>query len=252
MSFTFLTTLIAGLTLGIKHALDADHVVAVSTIVSDQANPLKAALVGALWGLGHTATLFLVGVGVIIFKVNIPAKLSLSFEFAVGLLLVILGIQTIWKYRRKKIHLHLHHHDGRAHLHFHAHETTPGHDHSHSLVPSSQLLFKLMPSNWELRTVLVGMVHGLAGSAALMLLVIGTIRSAWQGVLYILIFGVGSIAGMLAVSALIGLPFTISAERFKSVNRNIGLLAGVVSIVLGVFVMGEVGFVQGLIYKIKV
>ena len=237
MNVTFLTILALGLTLGIKHALDADHVVALSTMVSDHKHhPLKAATVGVLWGLGHTITLFLVGLGVIVFKITIPVRLSLSFEFTVGILLVLLGIQTLRKYKRRRIHIHSHHHDGQQHSHFHAHETNSSHKHGHSI--------------FRYKSLLIGMVHGLAGSAALMLLVLGTIQSSWQGIAYILVFGAGSIVGMLVVSTLISLPFVVSAERFKSFNHKIQLLAGIMSIALGAFVIGKIGFVEGLIYKL--
>lgn len=237
MESTLLTSLILGFTLGMGHALDADHVVAITTIVSQNRHPLKAALVGISWGIGHTATLSFVGLAVIVFKLTIPNQLALSMEFLVGVVLVALGAQILWKYRRKKVHTHTHDHAGEmpAHLHFHSHADDTEHKH-HNLAHQH-------------KSLMVGMIHGLAGSAALMLLVLSTVGSPVEGVAYILIFGIGSILGMMLLSTLIGLPFAASSQRFGSLNRTIRLVAGAVSVVLGIMVMYEIGFGQGLIYR---
>ena len=195
-----------------EHALDSDHIVAVSTIVSLNRRPLRAVLVGAFWGIGHTLTLLLVGLAVIIFKLVIPFQLALSMEFLVGVVLVILGAQILGKYRIKKVHSHPHF------THYH-------------------------------KSILVGVFHGLAGSAALMLFVFSTVRSAFEGVVYILLFGVGSILGMMVVSTIIGLLFALSAHRLASVNRPIRLVAGMVSVILGIIIMINIGIVDGLINK---
>jgi len=233
MDSTFLTTLILGLTLGMEHALDADHVVAVSTIVSQNKHPFKAALVGTFWGIGHTTTLFLVGMVVIVFKLAIPESLALSMEFLVGVVLFVLGAQIMWEYRTKKVHTHTHDHDGEmpAHPHFHSHAEDAGHKH-HALSHQS-------------KSLIIGMIHGLAGSAALMLIVLGTIRSPLEAIAYILIFGGGSILGMMLISTLIGLPFALS-HRFVSVHRVVRFTAGAISIVLGMIMMYNIGFVEGL------
>lgn len=238
MEETILATLLLGLVLGMQHALDADHLVAVSTIVSRHRNPLKAGLVGVFWGIGHTATLLLAGLAVIVFRLTIPDRLALSMEFLVGIVLVALGMQILWQYRARKVHAHRHDHEeeGEAHLHFHSHAEDPEHAHGHTTSRRKSLM--------------VGMIHGLAGSAALMLIVLGTISSAWEGLAYILIFGLGSIAGMMVVSMLIGLPFALSARRFASLNTGIRLAAGGLSIALGFMVMFEIGFSEGLIYQL--
>lgn len=249
MDSQFLTTLILGFTLGLKHALDPDHVVAVSTIVSDERSLLRSAAVGISWGIGHTLTLLLVGLAVLLFRVTLPEPLALLMEFAVGVMLVILGLQTIWLLRRKRVHAHAHQHDGTRHPHFHAHpvpqEVEQGemqHLHTH---PGPEWRSVLAGVFHDLRlrrkSVLIGMVHGLAGSAALMLLVLATVRSAVQGFAYILIFGIGSVGGMLMISSLIGLPFALSAERSSWLNEKIGLAAGSISIGLGLVVMAEIG-----------
>ncbi|MBI5300627.1 MAG: urease accessory protein UreH [Chloroflexi bacterium] len=234
MGSTLLTTLILGFTLGMEHALDADHVVAVSTIVSQNKHPLKAALVGTFWGIGHTTTLFLVGMAVIGFKLAIPEQLALSMEFLVGVVLFVLGAQIVWEYRAKKVHTHTHDHNGEipVHPHLHSHADIAGHKH-HAL-------------SHQRKSLMIGMIHGLAGSAALMLIVLSTIRSPLEAIAYILIFGGGSILGMMLVSTLIGLPFALS-HRFVSLHRVIRFAAGAISIVLGMIVMYNIGFIQGLI-----
>jgi len=234
MDTTLFATLLLGFALGIMHALDADHVVAVSTIVSQYRNPFRATLAGVFWGIGHTTTLLLVGIAVIGFKLVIPEQLALSMEFLVGIVLVILGFQTLWQFLPKKKHAHIHDHGHEMHTHEHAHSPIKGEENvqHHALRQHKSLL--------------IGMLHGLAGSAALMLLVLSTIQSAWEGVVYILIFGVGSILGMMIISTLIGLPFTLSSGRFSSINHIIKFAAGTLSVALGIFVMFNIGFVDGL------
>ena len=228
-----------GFLLGMRHALDADHVVAVSTIVSKSKSLLRACILGAIWGMGHTSTLLLVGLAVLLFKLAIPDKIALSMEFAVGIVLVILGISVTKEFILDKMHLHRHSHGGEdaPHIHAHSHKEAPDHSHSHSLKP-------------EHKTFLVGMVHGLAGSAALMLLVLTTVASLYEGVLYILVFGLGSIMGMAAISTLITIPFKVSADKFESFNYRLRLTAGFLSIALGTAIMFQIGFREGLIYSI--
>lgn len=211
-----------GFLLGLKHALDADHVVAVSTIVSRHRKLSKASLVGALWGLGHTTTLLVVGVAVLVFKLTIPERVAAGFELLVGIVLVALGLSVLWDLRRRRMHAHVHRHGEHEHWHLHSHENSESHEHSHE-------------GRLGLRPLLVGMVHGLAGSAALMLLVLSTVDSVWLGVLYILIFGIGSIAGMLVVSTVISLPVVVLARW----QQGISLIAGLTSIVLGTALLVE-------------
>lgn len=224
-----------GLILGIKHALDADHLIAVSTIVSEHRSLKWASLIGAFWGLGHTATLFVVGLLVIGLRLTISPRLALGLEFSVAIMLVILGINILWRsFRVEKIHLHAHNHSPETHAHFHIHgEREEIHAHPHP--------FKSMR-----KPFFVGMVHGLAGSAALMLLVLTTIPSPLAGLLYIVIFGFGSVGGMLVLSSLIGLPFILTAQRFTALNRWIRLAAGLASAAFGIFLGWDIGFNEGL------
>jgi ABC-type nickel/cobalt efflux system permease component RcnA len=225
-----------GLLLGIQHALDPDHLIAVSTIVSEQKNFKWASLIGAFWGLGHTTTLFIVGMLVIGLRVTIPPRLGSGLELLVALMLVILGVNVLRKsFGAERVHLHTHSHNPETHTHFHVHEN-PKQDHGHGHP------FKAMR-----RPFIVGMVHGLAGSAALMLLVLSTIESPAGGLLYIVIFGLGSVGGMLLLSGIISLPFILTAQRFSLMNRWIRVIAGVASVGFGLFLGWEIGSELGLI-----
>lgn len=224
-----------GLILGVKHALDADHLIAVSTIVSEHKSLKWASLIGAFWGLGHTTTLFIVGVLVIGLRLTIPTKVALGLEFLVALMLVGLGANILWRsFGVEKIHLHTHSHNPETHAHFHLHGGREE-DHSHAHP------FKSMR-----KPFFVGMVHGLAGSAALMLLVLTTIPSALAGLTYIVIFGIGSVGGMLLLSSMIGLPFILTAQRFTRLNRWIRVIAGGASVVFGLLLGWEIWFEEGL------
>ena len=225
-----------GLLLGIQHALDPDHLIAVSTIVSEQKNFKWASLIGAFWGLGHTTTLFIVGMLVIGLRVTIPPRLGSGLELLVALMLVILGVNVLRKsFGAERVHLHTHSHNPETHTHFHVHEN-PKQDHGHGHP------FKAMR-----RPFIVGMVHGLAGSAALMLLVLSTIESPFGGLLYIVIFGLGSVGGMLLLSGIISLPFILTAQRFSLMNRWIRVIAGVASVGFGLILGWEIGSELGWI-----
>ncbi len=222
-----------GFFLGLKHALDADHLVAVSTIVTERKGFWNSSLVGALWGLGHTASLLAVGFLVIAFHFQIPQKAALGMEFAIALMLVALGANVLWKiYRGATFHIHTHSHQGRLHIHPHFHNQTEHTVHHHS-VPIGKKPF------------LVGMVHGIAGSAALMLLVLVAIPSRPLALAYIGIFGIGSVGGMFLMSALIGLPFSFTS-KYEQANKIIRTTAGVISVCLGLFLAYQIGFVRGL------
>jgi ABC-type nickel/cobalt efflux system permease component RcnA len=219
-----------GLVLGIQHALDPDHLIAVSTIVSEHRSFKWASLIGAFWGLGHTTTLFIVGVLVIGLRLTIPPRLGSSLELLVAAMLIILGLNVLRKaFGAERVHLHTHSHNPETHTHIHVHEN-PKQDHTHVH------RFAAMR-----RPFIVGMVHGLAGSAALMLLVLSTIDSALGGLIYIVIFGLGSVGGMLLLSGIISLPFVLTAQRFSAMNRSIRVAAGVASILFGLFLGWQIG-----------
>ncbi len=226
---TVFTALLFGFLLGVKHALDADHIVAVTAIVSQSRSLFRSVLVGLSWGIGHTLTLFAVGFAVLVFKLTIPDRLALSLEFVVGLLLVILGVPLIWQLVVSKTHVHLHQHGDKRHIHSHFHHDVPSHDHQHIRRP-----------------LMMGMVHGLAGSGALTLLVVSSMSSVAQGLVFLLVFGVGSILGMMLFSGLIGLPFRLTVGLSLRLNLWVRGAAGLISMTLGLFIMWQTAFVADL------
>jgi len=226
-----------GLFLGLKHATEADHLAAVSTIVSERRSIWSAALVGGLWGLGHTASLVIASVFVLLLDFQISDTVARWLELGVGIMLALLGLNVLKKIiSGAHLHFHAHEHGGHAHAHPHIHELSEG---EHIATHHG---FKL-----NSRPILIGMVHGLAGSAALMLLVIPTIQSKAVGMLYILVFGVGSIGGMMLMSFLVGLPFHFTASRFGRLNWGLQFCSGILSICLGLGIIYEKGFADRLI-----
>jgi ABC-type nickel/cobalt efflux system permease component RcnA len=230
-----------GLVFGLKHATEADHVVAVSTIVSQHGTLRRAALVGGLWGAGHTASLLAVGAVVLALRVAIPQRTAAWLEFCVALMIVGLGANALVRALRAgaRVHLHRHSHDGAPHTHVHFHEAAAGgprgaahHTHAVSRI------------GWK--PLLVGAMHGLAGSAALTLLVMTRIESFALGLLYLVVFGLGSVGGMLLMSGLIGLPFALSARRFSRFNYGLQTLAATLSIAFGLWYAYETGVFGGL------
>lgn len=225
-----------GFVLGLKHAVEADHLAAVSAIVSERKSLWVSSLVGGLWGLGHTISLLVAGVAVILFHFQIGERTEQALEFVVGLMLVALGINALRKLARGgHLHLHVHEHSGRKHIHPHFHDGKPERD------PHTHHGLRLGP-----RPMLVGMIHGLAGSAALTLLVLSTIPSPLVGILYLIIFGIGSAGGMMLMSALFGLPAYLTATRFTRANLAVRGLAGLFSLCLGLFTVYQIGYVGGL------
>jgi len=230
---TPLATLTLGLLLGLKHAFDSDHLIAVSTIVSRERSPWRSLWIGLFWGLGHTVSLVAAGVLVLGMKIQISEPLGLSLECFVGVVLVGLGLSTLYEYWRRRLHAHIHVHEGASHTHFHGHANTTAHQHQHLARVGAKPL-------------VLGMVHGLAGSAALMLLVLTTIPSPTLGFLYIAIFGFGSVLGMGMVSLLMGLFFSLATDKLHSFDQGIRLTVGALSTAFGVWMVVEVGFIQGL------
>jgi high-affinity nickel permease len=200
-----LSVLALGFLLGMRHATDPDHVVAVATIVSQQRSVLRAARTGALWGTGHTATIVLVGGAILVFRLAVPARLGLAMEFGVAVMLVLLGVRSV---------------------------RAAGSGQRTALSP--------------VRPIVVGFVHGLAGSAFVAMLVLTAIPSAVVGILYLLVFGVGTVAGMTLATAAIATPSAYVATRVHGAQRYVQLAAGVVSVCFGLFLAHRVGVVDGL------
>ena len=244
-----------GFILGLKHALDADHLVAVSTIVSERKGFLSSSIIGGFWGLGHTASLLIVGLVVIALHVQIPEKVALAMEFTVAAMLVSLGANVLWKLRRGGwLHMHPHEHADHIHVHPHVHAHEHAHDaaqvHSHHRI-SHGWPGKTMTGLFHKgkRSLFIGMVHGLAGSAALMLIVLATIPTTTMGLLYIGIFGVGSIGGMLIMSTIIGIPFVVTAHKSDRLNAIVRGLSGTISLGFGLFLAYQIGFMDGLFLR---
>ena len=217
-----------GFVLGMRHATDPDHVIAVSTIVSKQRGVGKAGLIGVIWGLGHTFTIFVVGAAIILFKVAIPTRLGLAMEMSVGLMLILLGILNLTGTMKKVMAGFLP--DSNA-------SVLNG---SASPATLSMGLFHF------LRPLAIGIVHGLAGSAAVALLVMTTIRDPWAEIGYLLIFGFGTVVGMMLITAAIALPFVYTAANFSGWNRGMAVASGLLSISFGIVVSYQIGIVGGL------
>jgi len=230
MPTTPLAVLGFGFVLGLRHALDVDHLAAVSTIVSQRRSLWRSSLVGALWGLGHTAALFAASVVVIGLHTEIPPRLAQGLEMGVAVMLVGLGLnllRTLWS--GGTLHHHVHAHDGRPHVHPHLHaaeETTR--DTHHHLRTGRRPFF-------------VGLVHGLAGSGALMLAVLATIPSPSLALAYVAIFGAGSIAGMVAMSTIFGVPLALVGGRFARAELALRLGAALGSVAVGLRLAWELG-----------
>jgi ABC-type nickel/cobalt efflux system permease component RcnA len=233
-----------------RPATDADHVIAVTAIVSGERRVGAAARIGIAWGLGHSATVFLVGGAIILFKLTIPPRLGMAMEFAVAMVLILLGISVLARSFRHSTgelfaHTHTHEHDGTTHAHPHAH----AHGHEHSDEHSHQT--HLMPAarfargSWA-RAFSVGLVHGLAGSAAIALLVLSAIPNPLWGLAYLAIFGFGTILGMMLITMAIGVPVSFTASRLGNLNRALLVGAGVLSLGFGLFLAYQIGFVDGL------
>jgi sulfite exporter TauE/SafE len=223
---TLLAVLALGFFLGMRHATDSDHVLAVSTIVSRERTPRAALWVGALWGVGHSATIVTVGGAMVLFGWVIPPRLGLSMEMSVAIMLVVLGVINL-SGALNRIERAAHHHRAPAVA------ATPG--------------SVALKRRGGLRPVIIGVVHGLAGSAALALLVLATIESVSAGLLYLAIFGIGTVAGMMLLTLLMSLPISALARRFPESERIMARLAGVMSIAFGLFLAYQIGIGNGLV-----
>lgn len=252
---TFLPILLLGFFLGMRHATDSDHVVAVTTIVSRQRSIGSAAWTGIFWGIGHSLTLVVVGGAIILFGIVVPARLGLSLEFGVALMLILLGtlnlratFHSVEKVVEAK-HQHAHQHGDYVHNHSHGHDRI-SHGHAVEAVPAAKFdrCFGNLRFYQMLRPLVIGTVHGLAGSAAVALLVLPIIHDASWAMAYLLIFGVGTITGMMLITAAIAVPISYST-RFKFLQQHLGTAAGVLSLGFGLFLAYQIGFVDGLFVK---
>ncbi len=240
ISVSALGVLSLGLVYGLKHATEVDHIVAISTIVSEHRKLTRAAIVGGLWGVGHTASLVIVGAIVLALRIAIPELVASWLEFGVALMIIGLGVVAFRRAFRSRadIHIHKHDHGDQRHAHIHFHEAARSADttqpHSHSV------------ARIGLKPTLVGAMHGLAGSGALTLLVLTQIPSSALGLLYLGVFGAGSIVGMLLMSGLVGLPFVLSSRELSGIHYRLQMIAGALSIAFGIWYAYETGIASGL------
>ena len=220
--------LVVGFLLGVRHALDPDHVASVATISSRSRTLRDGLKQGAAWGVGHTLTLLVFGGSALLLGLAVPEDLALVLELVVGAMLILLGADVVRRIIREQVHVHRHDHtDGASHLHVHSHAQSDRHGHSH-------------PPLLPLRALFVGLMHGLAGSAALILLTVVSAPSISAGIIYILVFGVGSILGMGLLSVIIALPLSLSSNRFKRAQRNFRFGISIVTIVLGLSIVRNI------------
>ena len=240
-----LAALTLGLLLGLKHATDADHVVAVSTIVGEYRNAWRGIWVGASWGLGHTAPLLVLGTVILLFKGPVMDRYETAapvLEFGVGVMLVLLGAQVLWNLRRRRLHVHEHVESDGSHVHIHAtHARGEGQDDGrpHGFFQFGRPFFRV-------KSFGVGIVHGLAGSAAVMLVLLPTLSSVWVGVGYLVLFGVGTILSMSAITLALGVPFAATGGS-QRLNHAVAITAGVASAVIGVALMTDTMFGTSLL-----
>ncbi len=225
----FLTIVGLGFVLGLRHALDTDHLAAVSTVLAQRPSFRASGMSGFSWGLGHTAILLLVGAVVLVFRVPVPEPIALAAEFGVGAMLVFLGCMLGLRLVRERWHVHRHEHDGTQHLHLHSHALADDHGHGHWWHDS-------------VRPFCIGMAHGLAGSAALLLIVLSSARSVSEGLIYIAVFGAGSILGMMAVGLAVSLPVLWSLNLGRPVFLAVQGLASLGSVAVGLTIMLQIAF----------
>lgn len=243
-----------GFLLGMRHATDADHVIAVTTILNRSRRFAHTTLIGLLWGLGHSVTVILVGTAIIVFNVVIPPPVGLAMEFGVAIMLIALGILNLTgglKQLTERLTPPAPMH-GHPHAHLHAHdEADPEHAHEHAHLHghgADSALGIVETFGWYqlIRPVAVGLVHGLAGSAAVALLVLATISDTGVALAYLVVFCVGVAAGMAVLTTIIGLPFWVAKARSAQINRVLMIASGVLSLAFGLYLAYQIGFIDGL------
>jgi high-affinity nickel-transport protein len=246
-----------GFFLGMRHATDPDHVIAVTTIVSHQRKTARAALIGAMWGLGHTVTIFVVGSAIILFNLVIPVRLGLAMELSVGFMLILLGVWNLRSFTKAMpkphgaeeslVHAHPHTHGDYIHNHSHKHHPE-SHPHSPEQTPLAHLdrTFGKLSLYQLVRPLVVGIVHGLAGSAAVALLILATIQNSRWAIAYLLVFGIGTIAGMMLITMSLASTFKFVGSRFAGFGRQLGMASGFISLAFGLFLAYQICIVQGL------
>ena len=252
-----LTIVALGFFLGMRHATDPDHVIAVSTIVTREHSVRRSALIGIAWGFGHTVTILAVGTAIILFRVTLPPRLGLVMELAVGVMLIALGarnlrglftwpVQQIANCRADEHRADYHSHGDYVHVHQEARTHNHPHDPQHTPIASLDRWFNRSGAYQLIRPLVVGVVHGLAGSAAIALLVLSTISNVRWAVVYLAVFGIGTILGMMLITLTLGSTFSYGQRRFARIGEHFATAAGLLSIAFGLFIAYQTGFVNGL------
>ena len=218
--------------LGLRHALEADHAAAVASLATQNRSLFQTMKQGIVWGFGHTVTLLLFGSVVLIIGVVIPERFADALECAVGFMLIGLGIDVFRRMRNERIHFHLHQHAQTA-PHFHAHSHTPGIPHTEATHQHTH------PQGFPYRAFIVGLMHGMAGSAALILLTLNTVMSPSLALGYILVFGLGSVLGMGILSVVIAIPLWYSARSLTWAHQSLQGMVGIGTIMLGGYVISQ-------------
>lgn len=220
MEVTLFSVLALGFILGIRHAMEPDHMIAVSTIASQSKKLWQASLAGVFWGIGHTVTLFVIGLIFIVMKNDIPEKWSLTLEFLVGIMLVYLGIAAMLSIRKK-------------------------HNHSDHLHHENNIQLTKVKKGTYYKSLFIGFIHGIAGSGAMVLLTMSTVDTVWQGALYMIVFGFGTVMGMLIFTTIIGIPFILSMNRMAA-SKGLIFITATISIIFGFYYMYNLGVNDGL------
>ena len=234
-----IAAILLGLVLGLRHATDADHVVAVSTIVAAEGKALRSAWIGASWGLGHSTPLLTAGTVILFLKDSVLStyeQIAPYFEFGVAVMLVLLGVQVLWRLKQGQLHLHQHFEGEQPHVHVHSHD---GKAESHHTAATPHSRMRSYASLFRPKSYVIGMVHGLAGTAAVMLLLLPEAPTIAAGFVYLVLFGVGTIISMMAITLIFSIPLAFSV-RFTHINNGVATLAGIMSVVIGGLLMSDV------------
>lgn len=253
---SLLSIIVMGFLFGMRHATDPDHVIAVSTIVSREGNVKSASMIGVAWGLGHALTIVAVGFVMIFFRIAPPPRVGLAMELAVGLMLIFLGLNNLrgflnWPAKRFQVgvpdqgnHVYNHRHGNYVHAHINGEQLVHAH-HRDALATLDRWFHR--PGMYQLlRPLVIGIVHGLAGSAAIALLVLTTIHTVPWAVAYLVVFGIGTVMGMMLITLTMGSSFSYAGRRIATVGRHFASVAAVISVALGLFIAYQIGFVDGL------
>lgn len=227
-----LSLLALGFLIGMRHAVEADHVAAVASLATKNTSLRDTIKHGAVWGIGHTITLFIFGSVALLADSIIPQDLASILEFAVGIMLLLLGLDVLYRLYKKRIHFHTHKHDdGIKHFHVHSHAGEISHSessHQHKHV-------KRFPR----RALFVGLMHGMAGSAALIIITLQSVQSLYMGLVYIALFGVGSIAGMAILSTIIAIPLCYSSKNLTWAYNALHIVIAIVTLAVGSVMIGD-------------